>query len=347
MKRKVVTIDGNGTISVIEDELRDYGPNELLVEVKASLVSPGTELGSVKQRREKAGAAKTEPKPFGYQNAGIVLEKGESCESYEVGQRVACMGGGYGQHASYAVVPKNMAVPIPENVSFEEAAFNHLGATALQAVRRAQLQIGEYVAVVGLGIVGQIAAQLARLSGCRAIGIDLLPMRLKLAKELGAHLVLNPSETDAQAAVKEFTEGWGLDAAIMAFGGNGTEAFKMLLGMMKTAPDTHRMGRIVIVGGCEITTKYASACGNIDVRSSARTGPGYHDEDYEQGKNYPPVFVQWDTQRNLKLVLALISEGQLRVEPLITHRLPLDEAPRGCDELIEHPERSLGVIFQP
>jgi len=346
MKRKFAAIDGRGIISVEEEDVPAYGENEMLVEVHASLISPGTELGGVKKRRENPNAA-GKPRAFGYQNAGIVLEKGTGCDGYAEGQRVACMGGGYALHATHAVVPKNLVTPIPDNVSFEEAAFNHLCATALQAIRRAQLQIGETVGVVGLGIVGQVACQLARLSGCRVIGMDLFEMRLELARKLGAHLTLNPKECDAVTEVEKFTEGYGLDAAIMAFGGDGTEAFHMLLKMMKTAPDTHKMGRIVIVGGCEITTKYASAVGNVDIRSSARTGPGYHDEEWERGKDYPKVFVEWDTRRNLQLIIRLISEGQLQVKPLITHRFPLSKAAEACEELIQHPERSLGVILLP
>jgi len=346
MKRKVAAIDGSGVISVQEQDVPPHGPDELLVEVHASLVSPGTELGGVKARRENPNPERG-PRPFGYQNAGVVLAKGENCRAFETGQRVACMGGGYAQHATHAVVPRNLAVPLPDPCSFEQGAFNHLAATALQAIRRAEPQLGETLAVVGLGLVGQLALQLARLSGCRTIGIDLIAARLALAEQLGAGLTINPAQGDSVAAVRAFTEDDGLDAAVMAFGGEGTQAFEMLLRMMKRAPDTHQMGRIVVVGGCKINTGYAAKTGNLDVRSSARTGPGYHDEDWERGRDYPPVFVQWDTRRNLQLCIRLMAEGRLQVDPLVTHRVPLDEAPSACEELIQHPDRSLGVVLLP
>jgi threonine dehydrogenase-like Zn-dependent dehydrogenase len=117
--------------------------------------------------------------------------------------------------------------------------------------------------------------------------------------------------------------------------------------MMKMTPDTHQMGCIVIVGGCMINARYAATTGNLDVRSSARTGPGYHDEAWERGRDYPPVFVEWNTRRNVELCLRLISEGQLNVKALTTHRVPLSKAPEACEELIQRPDRALGVVILP
>ena len=119
-----------------------------------------------------------------------------------------------------------------------------------------------------------------------------------------------------------------MDCGIIAFGGDGTEAFRQIRSMLKTAPDTHKMGRIVIVGGATITHGFAAGVGNVDVISAARTGPGYHDEAYEHGADYPPVFVHWPTQRNLELVLQFMSEGKLKVKPLITDIVPIDQACR-------------------
>jgi len=346
VNRKFAAIDGSGRISVQEEAVPAPGRGEMLVEVHASLISPGTELGGVKARREKPNSS-APPKMFGYQNSGVVLELGEGCDGFSVGQRVACMGGGYAPHATHGVARKNLTVPIPGNVSHDEAAFNHLAATALNAIRRADMQIGDTLAVVGLGIIGQIACQLGRLSGFRVIALDRLPMRLDIARKTGAHLVVNVAEEDPVEKVREFTDGYGLDGAVMAFGGDATEAFKTVLKMMKVAPDTHKMGCIVIVGGCSISTNYAAAAGNVDVRSAARTGPGYHDDEWERGRDYPPVFVQWNTRRNLELVIRLIAEQQLDVKSLITHRFPLERAAEACEVLIEHPEEALGVILLP
>lgn len=347
MLRQCAAIDGKGRVSVIEEPVPECGPNDVLVEVKASMISPGTELRGVKALREEGNGSTEPPRTFGYQNAGVVLKTGAQCRGVEVGQRVACMGGGYAPHATHGVVPRNLVVPIPDSVSFDDAAANSLAATALQAIRRADLRLGESVAVAGLGIIGQICCQLARLSGCRVLGMDLVSMRRDLAQTLGAAVVVDPVEGDLKEAVRDLTDAYGLDAAVMAFGGDGSQAFTALVDVMKRAPDTHQMGRIVVVGGCEINTRYAAACGNIDVRSSARTGPGYHDEAWERGRDYPRGFVEWDTRRNLQLCLRLVSEGLLQIEPLITHRFPLAQAAAACDVLVEHPEQALAVVLLP
>ncbi|MFW6108404.1 MAG: zinc-binding dehydrogenase [bacterium] len=343
--RKVAAIDGKGQFHVIEEAVPEPKAGQVLVEVGASLISSGTELGGIPRRREKPTDAP--PKPFGYQNAGTVIELGEGVERYQVGDRVACMGGGYAQHATHAAVPVNLTVPIPEGVSLEEAAFCHLAATALHAVRRADVQFGENVAVAGLGTVGQLAAQFARLCGAHVIGLDRLPMRLEAARDLGAGLVVNVTADDAVPAVDAFCRGHGLDAGIIAFGGDASECLQQLYAMMKEAPDTHRWGRIVVVGGATVTVSLAASLGNVDIRSSARTDPGYHDEAWEHGDEYPDVIVKWSTRRNLEECLRAIAEGRLQVRPLISDIFPLDEAPAACEKIVSQPADTLAVILKP
>ncbi|MDE2998723.1 MAG: zinc-binding dehydrogenase [Gemmatimonadota bacterium] len=343
--RKVAARDGAGRIVVIEEPIPQPGPGQVQVEVRASFVSPGTELGGVTRIRDNPGTAP--PRPFGYSNSGVVIGQGEGCEDIPAGTRVACMGGGYALHATHACVPRNMAVPMPDAVHFEDASAIHLVATALNAVRRAELTLGEFVAVVGLGPVGQFSCQWARLAGCHTLALDRLPMRLSVAEKTGVSRSVNVSEEDPVAASGEFTRGYGLDAGIMAFGGDGTEAFKTLVAMMKRAPDTHQMGRITIVGGAKIEHVFASGLGNLDVRSAARTGPGYHDEAWEHGREYPPVFMQWTTGRNLEECLEFMASGGMLVEPLITHRVGLSDAPEACEDLIQRPNDALGVVLLP
>ena len=264
-----------------------------------------------------------------------------------LGQRLACMGGGYAQHAGHACVPVNLAVPIPEGVSDEEAAFNHLGATALNAVQRGRIRLGENVVVYGLGVVGQLSAQIARAAGARVMAVDKFESRRKTAEACGIELVVDPDKSDPVEMAAAFSRGYGMDCGIICFGGEASEAFDAIFRMLKCAPDTHRYGRIVIVGGAVVTHKYASGLGNADVISAARTGPGYHDENYERGSGYPPVFVEWTTRRNMEEVLLMIREKKLNVRRLITDEYPLDQAHEGCDKLIFSPEEALGIVFKP
>ena len=343
--RKVLTRDGKGLIAVVEEPLSKPTKGQVQIEVKASLISPGTELGGVKRSREKPSDRPA--RAFGYANSGVVIGQGEGCEDIPLGTHVACMGGGYAEHASHACVPRNMAVPMPDDLSHDHAAFVTLAATAMNAIRRAKLEFAEFLGVAGLGVVGQMSCQLGRLSGCHVIGMDRLPMRLDVAKDAGLERPLNIDDEDAVEVSKTFTRGYGLDAGIIAHGGDGNPAFNTFYGMLKQAPDTHKMGRIVIVGGARIDSGFAASRGNIDVRSAARTGAGYHDEAWEHGADYPPVFVQWTTTRNLEECLIQINSGGLQVEPLITHRTPLDDAPDACEDLIQRPNEALGVVINP
>ena len=344
-RRRVACIDGRGAGVLTEEELGPPPPGRVEVEVRGSLISPGSELGRVPEMRRKPRPEQP-PRPFGYANAGVVRGVGEGVEGYGAGDRIACMGGGYALHADRCHVPVHLSVPVPGGVSFEEAAFAHLAATALHAVRRAAPVFGENGLVAGLGLVGQLTARFGQLSGCHMMGVDRFELRRRLARELGIEAVA-AEEDDLEGLAAGFTGGYGLDFGVIAFGGDATGAFERIAAALKRAPDTHRMGRIVVVGGARISHGFAAALGNVDVRSAARTGPGYHDEAWEHGASYPPVFVEWPTRRNLAECLRAVADGRLRVEPLITHRFGLDQVGEAVDELVERPEGALGVVLRP
>ena len=342
--RKVVVMDSNGKIWTEEQSIPELKSGQLLVEVGTSMVSPGSGLGGVKDRRANPTPNPT-ARSFGYSNAGVVVGKRGNCGDFSIGDRVSGMGGGYALHATHACIPHNLCAKIPENVSDAEAASNHLAATALHAVQRGRIAIGENVVVAGLGLVGQLSCQIAQIAGAYVMGLDRFPRRVQIAQEAGVDLPIQLTDNDPVPIAEEFTNGYGMDCGIIAFGGDGTEAFRQIRSMLKTAPDTHKMGRIVIVGGANITHRFAAGVGNVDVISAARTGPGYHDEAYEHGANYPPVFVHWPTQRNLELVLQFMSEGKLKVNPLITDIVSIDHAADACEKLIQTPNEALGVVF--
>lgn len=345
MTRQVLTLDGAGRLAVIEEPRPVPAAGQVLVEVRACCVSPGTELGGVPARRAQPNAELLR-KPFGYSNAGVVIAQGPGCEYIPLGTPVACMGAGYAQHATHVAVPRNLAVPIPDGVSFEAAATNHLAATAFHALRRGEFLLGEHLAVFGLGIVGQFCAQLGTLSGAHVLAVDHLPLRLRAVAPYVERAVKGGAE-DVIAIAREFSRGHGFDGGIIAFGGDATPAFQTLTQILKRSPDTHRMGRVVVVGAARIDQVYAAALGNVDVRSSARPGPGYHDKEWEHGKDYPPVFVEWTTRRNLEECLRFMALGRLHPEALLTHRVPLTEAPEVCETLIASPGEALGVILLP
>lgn len=345
-KRIIAMVTSKGTIELVEEDVPELRAGTCLIEVQNSLISPGSELGSFRGLKAKKDNPDPEGKKqkFGYSNSGIVREVAEGAEEFKPGDRVACIGGGYAQHANWAVVPHNLCVALPDNVTFAQGAYAMLSGTALHCVRRTEPEIGEYAAVVGLGPVGQLTAQILQLSGCYVIGWDMIPHRLEIARTWGIEGTLQIGDEDELAATSDFTCDMGLDAAIFAFGGDGQSAYKSIYKCMKLSPDTHRMGRLVIVGGARVTV--GPAASNLDVRRAARTGAGYHDEEWEVGTPYPSVFMHWTTRTNLELCMRLISEGKLNVDVLTTHIIPLEDVEARIDAIIDDPDSILGVVFE-
>jgi threonine dehydrogenase-like Zn-dependent dehydrogenase len=343
--RRVVTVARSGHVEVQTEPVPAIVPGQILVRVHASLISSGTELGAwTGQPRPE------QPVPpyrnFGYQNAGEVLEVGEGVRGLAVGDRVACMGAGYALHSDFACVPQNMATKLPDSVTYEEGAFIALAGTAMQAARRAEIAFGEDIAILGLGLVGQLTAQVCQAAGARVLAFDPYRIRVDAAKKCGIELAFTDVGEAAIARVAEITAGRGLDSAAICFGGDATAALRSVVKMMQEAPDTHRMGRIVLVGGATITHGFGADLGNLDLRSAARTGAGYHDEAYELGADYPEVFVRWTTQAHLRLFTRWLVEGKLNVKELITDRYAVSNADQACYDLMDHPDRHVGVILE-
>ncbi len=345
-KRIVAATMGNGHIGLVEQEIPPVRPGTVLVEVRNSLVSPGTELGGwhgLRRQLEQPNPT-AEPRPFGYSNAGVVREVGKGVDELKPGDRVNCIGAGYAMHTNYAVVPQNLCVLLPENVSFTQGAYGHLSATALHALRRGRPEFGEYVAVVGLGIVGQLAAQLYRLAGNFVLGWDRIEFRTEIARKWGIDATVLVGREDEVDATRAFTGGLGLDAAVLAFGGDAEKAVAIIEKCLKRSLDTHPMGRIVVVGGARFL--YTSTLTNVDVRRASRTGAGYHDEAWEVGGDYPPVFVRWTSRGNVQLCMRLIATGRLHVDCLTTHTIPLEDVDAGVSAIIDEPDKILGVVFE-
>ncbi len=343
LKRIEAIISGSGEVTTREAILADLNDGEVRIKVHTSLISPGTEMAGVKDKRANPNTDK-DPVVFGYANAGEVIEVTGDCKGIELGMRVAAMGG-RANHANYANVPVNLVVPIPDSVTYAQASYACLGATALQAVRRTSPQLGEYGLVLGLGIVGNLVSQLLQISGARVLGWESLPARIKMAQACNINQSVNFMKENAVEASQTFAAPYGNDLAVFAFGGNATKAFNNVKDCMKKAPDTHQMGRIVLVGGCTVELRGGASSGNLDIRAASRTGAGYHDKKYEYGQDYPNAFVPFTTQRNLREIIQLMLEKRLVVDPMTTHRFPLEEVGKATDLLINEPDTAMGCIL--
>jgi len=344
-KRNVAAVLGDGRIGIITQAMPELRPGTVLIEVYASLVSPGTELGGwrgLRAQRDNPQPA-AEPKPFGYSNAGIVAEVGAGVTRLKPGDRVACIGAGYALHADYALVPHNLVVPLPAGVTMAQGAYAMLAATGLHALRRLEPEFGETTAVAGLGLVGQLTAQLLQRAGHFVIGWDAVPLRLEIARRCGIDATVAVGQDDVVAQTRAFTHGYGLDAAVVAFGGDANAAMKSIEASMKISPDGHPMGRVVMVGNPQFL--FTGSLTNMDIRRASRTGPGYHDDPWEVGPDYPPVFMRWTTRTNLALCLRLIAAGRLQVDRLTTHTIPLADVEARVAAIIDRPDDILGVVF--
>lgn len=277
---------------------------------------------------------------LGYSAAGTVIEVGAGVTEFHPGARVACAGVGYASHAEVLAVPKNLCVRLPEQVSFDAAAFSTLGAIALQGVRLAEPTLGESVVVIGLGLIGQLAVQLLKANGCRVFGIDLDANKIKLAQRCGADGGCAPDD-EAKRLVAEWSRGRGADAVLITAATSSNQPVEL-------AGDISRQkGRVVVVGAVGLNIpRQPYYDRELTFKISMSYGPGRYDPEYEErGHDYPYPYVRWTEGRNIEAFLDLLAEGSVDVEPLITHRFKLAESEQAY-QLITGAEPYLGVVLQ-
>ena len=250
--------------------------------------------------------------PLGYSLAGEVVAVGEAATEFHVGQRVACAGAGYANHAEVNFVPTNLAVPVPQGVATRHAAFATVGAIALQGYRQAQMQLGESACVIGLGLLGQLLVQILRASGVHAIGIDIVPSRCELAVRVGAKAALTPDDPGLPALIKRMTDGHGVDCVFIAAGGASNAPVEL------AATIARDRARVVDIGKTRLDLPWNDYyLKELDVRFSRSYGPGRYDPLYEEhGIDYPIGYVRWTERRNLAAFLDLLAEGKIDLDAL-------------------------------
>lgn len=279
---------------------------------------------------------------LGYSASGVVVAVGDDVTEFRAGDRVACAGVGYASHAEMLSVPKNLCVRLPEELSFDAGAFGTLGAIALQGVRLAEPTIGEAVAVIGLGLLGQLTVQLLKANGCRVFGIDLDPQKVELARSLGADGGAI-SDGDAVRAVMEWSRGRGADAVLITAATSSNQPVEL------AAEISRLKGRVVAVGmvGLDVPRNLFFSR-ELSLQISMSYGPGRYDAEYEErGHDYPYAYVRWTEGRNIEAFLDLVQAGGVDVERLITHRFPVEEGERAYQLISgETKEPYLGVLLE-
>jgi len=359
-----------GLKEVVVDEVPDPVPSahHVLVRPERSLISAGTETASIHTEGLLRGVAEnpshirtvldamkaTSPTRtiaevsaklkaygvLGYSGAGILVDKHPTVTDIDVGTRVAYGGEGTG-HAETVLAGRMLVVPIPDEVSYEEASFTTVGAIAMHGVRLAELGVGDVVAVIGLGMIGQLAAQIARAQGAVVIGLDLRPDRIELARRLGAdHAFASTEEVERRVAA--LTGGRGVDCVIVAAAAKSSAPADLALRLCR------ERGRVVVVGAVEMDlSRDLMYVKELQVVVSRAYGPGSYDPMYErQARDYPIGYVRWTENRNMEEFLRLIATRRVDVRPLISHRFPLDQAPKAYETIMAPGSTSLAVILE-
>jgi threonine dehydrogenase-like Zn-dependent dehydrogenase len=280
-------------------------------------------------------------KPVGYSNAGTIVAKGRLVADFNVGDRVACAGSGIAAHAEFTVIPVNLAVRIPDEVSFESAGFTTIGAIAMQGIRRANVSFGETIVITGLGLLGLIAVQIAKAWGLVVIGSDINPSRIELAKEYGADHCFNATDKDLVSKIKDVTHGYGADAVVIFAATKSSEPANIALDACR------KKGRVVIVGsvGMDIQ-RDAFYAKELDLVMSTSYGPGRYDDQYElKGFDYPIGYVRWTENRNMVEFVRLLKTGQVKINRLISNKFNIEQVQEAYQVLVDNPGMNIASIF--
>jgi len=353
----------NGETRLVQIPAPSNLPGNLLIKTSNSVVSAGTErmlvnfgkanyIDKARQQPDKVKQVVTkvktdglmptieavtskleQPLPLGYCNAGVVIDA--EVRGFKVGDRVISNG----HHAEIVRVPGNLCAKIPDNVDDESAAFTVLGSIALQGVRLISPTIGEMIVVSGLGLIGLIAVQILKANGCRVLGIDFDERKCALAREFGADTVNLSVGEDPLLVANSFSRGRGVDAVLITAATDSNEPMSQAANMLR------KRGRIVLVGVVGLELSRAEFYEKeITFQVSCSYGPGRYDTQYEdQGRDYPVGFVRWTEQRNFEAVLDMISDGAIKILPLITHRFDFEDALSAYDKL--NNSKALGIVL--
>jgi polar amino acid transport system substrate-binding protein len=349
------------------------GEGTLLIANCYSLVSAGTEGSTViAARKSLIGKAKEKPQqvkqvldviaqqgpiqayravtkkleaysPLGYSSAGKVIAVGNGVTDFKEGDLVACAGAGYANHAEIIAVPVNLSVKLEKNSDLKKAAYNTLGAIAMQSVRQADLRIGESCTVIGLGLLGQLTCLILKASGVRVVGVDVNSAAVDAANSHCTDLALLKSTPGIEDRISDFTDGLGVDAVIIAAATDSTDPINFAGAIAR------KKGKVVILGAVPPSFDrdpywYRK---ELELKMSCSYGPGRYDLNYEEkGIDYPPAYVRWTEKRNMEAFQRLLVDGKIDIDYLTTHEFDLVDAPKAYDMIVNKTEPYLGIIIR-
>ncbi|WP_299127633.1 bi-domain-containing oxidoreductase [uncultured Winogradskyella sp.] len=365
---------GSGDMIIQEVPYPQLGKGMVIVKNHYSIISAGTEGSTVvAARKSLIGKAKERPQqvkqvidtlkkqgpvqtyravmkkldaysPLGYSCAGEVIEVGEGVTEFEVGNKVACAGVGYANHAEVVSVPTNLCVKIDDNANLKDAAYNTLGAISMQGVRQADLRLGESCVVIGLGLLGQLAALILKASGVTVIGIDVAEAAVKQAVDNNVvDLGFTRNTAGVEEQIQNITKGHGADAVIIAAATTSLDPINFAGAIAR------KKGKVVVLGA--VPTGFDRDPfwyrKELELKMACSYGPGRYDLNYEEkGIDYPLPYVRWTEKRNMEAFQNLITTNKIDIGYLTTHEFQFDNAKAAFDLVVSKEEPFTGIALK-
>lgn len=364
---------GSGEMVIQELPMPQLSAGMVLVKNHFSLISAGTEGSTVKAARKSLiGKAKERPQqvkqvldtlkkqgvvqtyravmkkldaysPLGYSSAGEVISVADDVTEFKVGDKVACAGAGYANHAEVVSVPVNLCIKLRDDANLSEACYNTLGAIALQGVRQADMRLGETCAVIGLGLIGQLACLELKASGVNVVGIDVSEGAVKMAREHCADIAIARNTPGIEEQIKDYTNGIGVDCVIIAAATSSLDPVNFAGAICR------KKGKVIVLGavptGFDREPYYYKK--ELELKMSCSYGPGRYDLNYEEkGIDYPAAYVRWTEKRNMEAFQNLIYSKRIDLGYLTTHRFKFEEAPQAYDIVVNRTEPFLGIVLE-
>lgn len=361
-----------GNVAVIKVPAPNVGKGNILVSVKYSCISVGTEMASVTnsgmpiykralkqpadvkrviEMAKNDGLANTFGRvrkklstwnPSGYSAAGTVIAVGPNVTGFAIGDKVACAGAGIANHAEVIDVPINLAVKVPASLNLKFASTVTLGAIAMQGIRRAQPTLGEIFVVVGLGVLGQLTVQMLEANGCRVVGVDIDHFRIDNALAEGMEYGVDPSLEDYVERVSRLTDGYGADGVIITAASASHEIVSQAMNVCR------KKGRVVLVGDVGLNLDRSDFyTKELDFLISTSYGPGRYDPLYEEGgQDYPLPYVRWTENRNMSAYLRLLVSKKVNLENLCEAVFPIEKASEAYDTLKSDKKTPMMVLLE-
>ena len=364
---------GSGDMIIQQIPYPQLGKGMVIVKNHYSVISAGTEGSSVKAARKSLiGKAKERPKqvlqvidslkkqgpiqtyravmkkldaysPLGYSCSGEVIEVGEGVTEFQVGDKVACAGAGYANHAEVVSIPINLCVKLNNDANLKDAAYNTVGAISMQGVRQADLRLGESCVIIGLGLLGQLSALILKASGVKVIGIDVSDEMVKLSNKQNICDYAFTTNTPAlEEKIYTLTNGIGADSIIIAAATSSTDPINLAGALAR------KKGSVVVLGA--VPTGFDRDPfwyrKELELKMACSYGPGRYDLNYEEkGIDYPSAYVRWTEKRNMEAFQELLFQNKIDISYMSTHQFNFDDSPKAFDLVVDKTEPFIGIVL--